>query len=238
MHIAVLEDDPKQAELVALWLSSSGHTCDLFEMGREFLAAAGSGKYQLFVLDWELPDINGDEVLKQVREKWGYDIPVLFMTARDREEDIVKILQLGADDYMVKPISPMEMLARVQALGRRSNLQSGKQSSIIINNLVLDLEKRTATIDDEERALTPKEFDLIVYLTQHLGTLVTRDELLEHVWKKKGVGIDTRTVDTHVSRLRKKLQLETVDGWKLSVVYQYGYRLDGLPAPEVRGGQA
>lgn len=225
MRIAILEDDAEQAQHISLWLSTAGHTSEIYGTASDFKKGILNTEYDLYIIDWELPDTNGDVVLDWLRNDLKSDILVLFCTAHDDEEDIVKILQLGADDYMVKPINPLELLARINALARRLPGFKNHPTSLTVNNLSLELDRRTAAVDNVPCNLTPKEFDLAVYLLQHLGSLVSREELLKSIWSIKA-NIDSRTVDTHISRLRKKLQLVENKGWDLNVVYQYGYRLD------------
>lgn len=227
MLIALLEDEQEQAEYVKLWLSSAGYNVDHYSTGSSFKEGIVVKDYDLCILDWELPDINGDIILDWIRNDLGSEVLIIFSTAHNTEADIVKILQLGADDYMVKPINPLEILARIQALTRRLSSTNKKPDNITINNVSLDLERRSVIVDNEICELTPKEFDLAVYLFKHLGNLVSREELLKTIWKINA-DIDTRTVDTHISRLRKKLKLVTSKGWNLNVVYQYGYRLDKI----------
>lgn len=231
MHIAVLEDDPLQSEHLCVWLSSAGHTSDIFATGLEFKTGIVKKDYDLCMIDWGLPDINGDEILVWLRNELHSDVPVIFVTGRGQEEDIARVLQLGADDYMVKPISPVEMLARITAIARRSGIGKENPKVISMNNISIDLERRSVMVNKVLCDLTPKEFDLAAHLLQNLGLIMSRDQLLETVWKITGQ-IDSRTVDTHISRLRKKLGLEPSKGWNLSVVYQYGYRLDKIePTP-------
>ena len=127
MRIALLEDDVSQAGIVELWLSEAGHSCQHFETGKSFIKGIINESFDLLILDWVLPDMNGDEVLSWVRDNINWHIPVLFVTMRDDETDIVAALEAGADDYMIKPVKQMEMLARINALGRRSMAQDDQQ---------------------------------------------------------------------------------------------------------------
>jgi len=227
VHIAILDDDPSLAEFVSICLSSAGHTCKIFTNGTDFKEKVPQSGYDLYILDWELPDINGDIILSWLRDTYGFQTPVLFLTSHNSEQDIARILQLGADDYVTKPIKPLELIARISALLRRSSLSSNNRNFININNIYFDLDAHTVSLDQKPCTLTPKEYNLAVYLFQHLGHLITRDELLEKVWKTS-TDMNTRTVDIHISRLRKKLLLDDAHGWNLQVIYQLGYRLELL----------
>ena len=227
MHIAILDDDPSLAEFVSICLSSAGYSCNIFTNGTDFKSGIQLTSHDLYILDWELPDINGDIILQWLRENYGFQTPVLFLTSHDSEQDIARILQLGADDYVTKPVKPLELLARINALLRRSALSSSKHNFIHINGIYFDLTAHNVTIDQQPCSLTPKEYNLAIYLFKHLGNLITREELLEKVWKTS-TDMNTRTVDIHISRLRKKLRLDEAHGWKLQVIYQYGYRLELL----------
>jgi two-component system response regulator RegX3 len=234
-RIAVLEDDPSQAKLVQHWITSQGHICKLFDSGAAILRSVLRDTYDLVVLDWRVPDLSGEEVLKAIRKSVREPLPVLFTTGRDREEDIVHALKAGADDYLTKPLRRMEFLARLEALLRRSR-GHGRDSTAAIEAgaFCIDLEGRTLHKDDALIELTQKEFDMAALLFRNVGRLLSRSYLLDTVW---GISADvsTRTVDTHASQLRTKLRLYPEEGWRLSAVYQHGYRLErvalGRPAP-------
>jgi DNA-binding response OmpR family regulator len=234
-RIAVLEDDPSQAKLVQHWITSQGHICKLFDRGGDILRAVLRDTYDLVVLDWKVPDLSGEEVLKAIRKSVREPLPVLFTTGRDREEDIVHALKAGADDYLTKPLRRMEFIARVDALLRRSRGHGRDTSEAIeAGAFHIDLEGRTLHKDDALIELTQKEFDMAALLFRNVGRLLSRSYLLDTVW---GISADvsTRTVDTHASQLRTKLRLYPEEGWRLSAVYQHGYRLERValqrPAP-------
>ncbi|MGY6631117.1 MAG: response regulator transcription factor [Wenzhouxiangella sp.] len=222
MQIAIAEDDSDQSDVLALWLSSAGHEPVCFADGQSLLDVLGSQHYDLFVIDWMLPDMQGDALIAGIRERLGWDTPVLVATIRDRETDIVTGLRAGADDYLAKPIKQHEFTARIEALGRR--LKPRHQPVLRAGIYELDSEQQQARVDGRSVALTQKELDLAWYLFTHPGKLFSRNHLLDRIW---GVDadIDTRTVDTHASRLRRKLGLSEQNGWKLESIYGYGYRL-------------
>jgi len=226
-RIAVLEDDPSQAKLVNAWITSQGFVCRVFERGTDLLDSALRDTYDLFVLDWQVPDLSGEEVLKAIRMSAREQVPVLFTTGRDREEDIVRALRSGADDYLVKPLRRLEFIARLEALLRRARRPGQDASVLEVEPFRVDLEGRTLQKNGVALELTQKEFDIAAILLRNVGRLLSRSYLLDTVW---GISADvsTRTVDTHVSQIRGKLGLYPEENWRLSAVYQHGYRLERL----------
>jgi len=229
--VALVEDDPDQSELYRLWLEAVGYDCRRYGDGESFLRALGSDSFDVVLLDWMLPGIGGDRVVVGLREQVGWGLPVLFVTGRDREEDIVRALEAGADDYMIKPRSKAETLARVAVLDRRARGPAGGSASVEMPPFALDPARRLITRNGESVDLTPREFELATFLLRNVGRLLSRRHILESVW---GVSaeLNTRTVDTQVSRLRGKLGLTPEIGWRLSSVYQHGYRLERLASPD------
>jgi DNA-binding response OmpR family regulator len=227
VNIALLEDDPDQAVIIAEWLVLGGHHCDCFESGTQFTQSVKHNTYDVLLLDWLIPDMNGIDVLLWVREHMEWHIPVLFVTKMDREEDIVHALNQGADDYMTKPIRQMEMLARVEALRRRTTLDSGHQKMLALDPYCIDLNQRKILKHGEHITMTHIEFDLAVFMFRNSGRVLSRSYILEHVWGKN-TKYNTRTIDTHMSRIRKKLAICSENGWNLVPIYQHGYRLEKL----------
>lgn len=227
MNIAILEDDPEQSQVVSLWLELDGHTCTPFYTGSDFIKNAQQTPHDLYLIDWELPDTTGIEVLEWIRKHIESRTPVLFVTVRDEEEDIVKALELGADDYMSKPIKNKELLARVKALARRTDTAPKKQEALTLGEYTVDSAHRRITHHGDEIKLTGTEFELAAFLFRNANHIMSRNNILEHVWQR-GPEFNTRTVDTHISRIRKKLSLTPENGWRLSSVYRYGYRLEQL----------
>lgn len=223
MHIAILEDDADQRELMALWLEGMRHTSRGFGTQANCIDALKQERFDLLLLDWMLPDGNGADVLHWVRQNLGWDMPIVVVTASEDEENVITALSAGADDYVVKPPKLTELLARLTAVTRRA-----KPSGLSILRLgayEADMQRHTLSIDNQPLVMTQKEFDLAVYIMQNPGKLLSRDHLLNKVWGLNA-DVDTRTVDTHVSRLRKKLLLDGSKGWKLVPIYGYGYRFD------------
>lgn len=237
MRIALLEDDPAQSDLVRLWLSGAGHICHSFDRSREFMRVLSHDSFDLLVLDWELPDVNGDEVLAWLRANGHESVPVLFTTARNEEQDIVAALKAGADDYLVKPLRKEELLARIGALARRSSGRAAPRAGFRVGEFEIDPDRRLVVRDGEPIELTQKDFDLATFLFRNVGNLVSRGHILETVWGRSPE-LNTRTVDTHVSRLRTKLGLLPENGWRLSAIYQHGYRLEQLARDDAEAGQS
>lgn len=222
MHLALIEDDPDQADLLNLWLSDAGYSVTLFPDGAAVLAEIRKQHFDLFVVDWILPDMNGGQIIQQIREQLGWEIPVLVASARDAEADIVTGLSAGADDYVTKPVRQLELIARIATLVRR--IAARKQPVLRVGDIELDSEQQVARMDGVQLSLTLKEFDLAWYLFSNPGRLFSRHHLLDKIWGMS-VDVDTRTVDTHVSRLRRKFRLEAGSPWNLESVYGFGYRM-------------
>ncbi|MCV2368864.1 response regulator transcription factor [Roseateles oligotrophus] len=223
MHIGLAEDDPEQLALLSLWLTDAQHTVQGYGTRADFIAALGKERFDLLLVDWMLPDGTGADVLQWTRTNLGWELPILVLTVRDDEQTVVIALQAGADDYVVKPAKPLELLARVAALGRR--VQRGALPVLRLGAFEIDIQRQRLALDGEPVAMTQKEFDLSVYLFQNPGKLLSRDHLLNKIWGLN-TEVDTRTVDTHISRLRKKLGLDGSKGWKLVPVYGVGYRFE------------
>lgn len=229
MRVALLEDEQEQAQRILSILTDRGFDCDHFETGEACVSAALHRSYDLMILDWQIPDTTGLEVLKSVRAQLSWQIPVLFLTQRDSETDIVQALDAGADDYLAKPAREAELVARINALVRRSQPEQTKDV-LEFGPFTIDLERRTITLHGESLTLTDKDFDLSLFLFQNQGRLLTRELLLERVWGMTRE-INTRTVDTHMSRLRRRLGLNPDNGFRIKTIYQRGYRLEAVPIP-------
>ena len=224
MLFAIVEDSRSQAEVLRALLRSEGHQVEIFSEGLACIQALETRSFDFFVIDWTLPDIEGDEVLRQIREKCGWDVPVVFCTARTEEENAADILRLGADDFIPKPIRYMEFMARVQALLRRR--KAARPEVWRVGAIEVDNEGKRILVRGAAADLTQREFELAVVLLRNIGRVMPREELLVSVWGREHEGVDTRTVDTHASRLRKKLGLAGESGLMLTSVYGQGYRLD------------
>ncbi len=227
--VGLLEDDQDQADLIRVWLEAAGYQVRWYSDSKDFRRKLGAESIDILLLDWNLGSATtGLEVLEWMRQSAHQRLPVVFLTARTAEADIVTGLQAGADDYVVKPAKQAELLARLATVLRRSgvNMQSTAWGDEVAPYQI-DSDRRSIRINDEVVELTDREFDLASYLFRRHGRIVSREALLENVWNLSG-DVNTRTVDTHVSRLRKKLQLTGDNGWALSAVYQHGYRLEQI----------
>lgn len=226
MKIIFLEDDKVFAGEIVEALTIDGHEVDYFASGRECLKALNASRYDLAIFDWEVPDMTGKEVLESMKVKGTYP-PVVFLTGRDAEEDVIAIIDSGADDYIVKPTSIKILLARINALYRRSNAQIKEIAKVNYGALIVDFNKRKFELNGGAVKLTEKETDLAVYFFKHIGSLLARSHLTKVIWGTSP-DVDTRTIDVHVSHLRSKLGLLPQFGWRLISVYQQGYRLERL----------
>lgn len=229
MRIALLEDDPDQAVLVKGWLEQAGHRVVHFDSSRQFLRAILQESFDLYILDWVLPEMTGIEVLRHLRQSTQGRDPVLFVTVKDAERYVVEALEAGADDYMAKPVRKLELLARVNALGRRTGSMSTEES-FDAPPYVFDTRAQKIELNKDQIELTNREFELAVFLFRNTGRILSRTHILESIWGIRNPNLTTRTVDTHISRLRKKMQIGKQNGWKLSAIYQHGYRLDRMRA--------
>lgn len=230
MRVATLEDDLDQAELVSLWLQNAGHSVSHSGDAAEFLRAVRRDSYDMYVLDWVLPDMSGIDVLKKLRSEMQDYTPVIIATAKDEEQSIVCGLEAGADDYLVKPIRQAELVARVAAIFRRAAGGKADEDAVDASPYVLDPATNTATLNGEEMALTNREFALAMFLFRNPGKMLSRAHILEAIWGIENTAVSTRTVDTHISRLRRKLKLGADNGWTLSAIYQHGYRMERTDA--------
>lgn len=223
LRIALLEDDPDQAERVSGWIEDKGYQCGVFNTAEEFQRAFRKTSYDVVILDWTLRGgSSGMEVLHWIRKTLTSDIPIIFVTARQAEEDIVMALQAGADDYLAKPVRQHELLARLHALARRAQPEA---ELLVCPPYTFDTARRQVLVDGEPVRLTEKEYELAVFLFRNRGRVLSRQHLLTSVWGTSAE-LNTRTVDTHASRLRKKLKLLASERWKLTSIYQHGYRLE------------
>jgi DNA-binding response OmpR family regulator len=219
--IIVVEDDPHIADLVDMLLRAEGFRVLQVASGLRGVALVESEKPRLAILDVGLPDIDGLEVVRRIRALPS-DVPVVMLTARDGEIDRVVGLELGADDYITKPFSNRELVARVKAILRRADgpHKAGGQTTVTIGRVTIDSGRREVTLDGRPVALATREYDLLQYLAAHIGLALSRRQLLDGVWGADWYG-DDRTVDVHVRQLRKKLG----DDLPLTTVWGVGYRL-------------
>jgi DNA-binding response OmpR family regulator len=218
--ILVVEDESSIASFVSLYLKNAGYGVRTAATGGDALTQAAAQEPALIVLDLMLPDIDGIEVCKRIRQR--SDVPILMLTARDEDVDKIIGLEVGADDYLTKPFNPRELVARVKSILRRATPERRERETEVIvhGDLRIDAGRREVHVVDEEIQLAPKEFDLLWELLDHRGLVLTRDQLLERVWGYTFAG-DTRTVDVHVRQLRRKLG----DASPIVTVWGVGYKV-------------
>ena len=222
MTILVAEDDRDIADLIAHYLRKQGWTPHIATSGDDALTYARRQPVDLVILDVMLPGLSGLEVCRVLRgDKATEAIPIIMVTARAEETDRIVGLEIGADDYLAKPFSPNELVARVRALMRRSKRADVQAATLSLGPIVMDLSRHTVSDEGRDVKLTAKEFLLLQYLLEHRGRVLSRDLLLGDVWGYRYTG-GTRTVDVHVRRLREKLPA-LVDA--LVTVKQFGYKL-------------
>ena len=204
--ILVVEDEPNQVELIEFNLNSEGYEVVVARDGEEALNLAEEENPDLILLDWMLPKVSGIEVCRQLRRsKMTREIPIVMLTARSEESDKIRGLDIGADDYITKPYSIKELLARVRAAMRRPSA-SVISDQLIVGKIVVDLQKYIVAIDGLQVNLGPTEYRLLVTLMQSPERVFSREQLLDHVWGISA-NVDTRTVDVHVGRLRKVIEV-------------------------------
>ncbi|AGH83562.1 MULTISPECIES: response regulator transcription factor [Ralstonia solanacearum species complex] len=226
IHIASVEDNQAQSELIREILVSSGYECASFSSGDAFVKALRDRTFDLLLLDWQLPDISGIQLVSWVRQTVGPALPVLFLTNRSLEDDVVRGLAAGADDYVVKPVRRAELVARVGALLRRAAPRTGESlERMRVGPYAVDPLGRVLTLHGLQVELSPREFDLALYLFRNVGKLVPRELIEQAVWGRS-IGPDSRTLATHISKLRLKLDLNQKNGVRLVSVYSHGYRLE------------
>ena len=234
--ILVVEDEPSLQETLVYNLEKQGYTVEAVGDGRSAIESARRLKPDLLVLDIMLPELDGFEVTKILRKEMS--VPILMLTARDDEIDRVVGLEVGADDYLTKPFSMRELLARVKAQLRRTQLvrdelektKGGETASTLetltFDNLIINQTRREVTLDGQVLALKPQEYDLLVFFAEHKRQMLSREFILERVWGWEYIG-DSRTVDVHVRWLRQKIEKDAADPKRIVTVRGGGYRFEG-----------
>jgi DNA-binding response OmpR family regulator len=227
MRVAILDDDKAAATLVADTLRDQGFQCEVFETSKSLLKDLHRESFDCMLLDWMLPDTDGIEVLRWVRSNVDKRVPIIFITSRSAETDAIAALDAGADDYMTKPLRLGELGARVKALIRRTQPQAAGDAVYQLDRFKFDTRTLRAWNGEQPVELTQKEFNLALLLLRNIGRPLSRSHIMEAVWGRDG-DVPSRTMDTHVSRVRSKLDLRPESGYLLAPVYSYGYRLEQL----------
>lgn len=230
MHIAVLEDEQSLAIDLANLLKKNGHEVSIFADGQHLVETLQAELYDMFILDWKVPSMNGFEVLKHIRSELGFKTPIIFLTSNDNEADIVNALSSGADDYSVKPLRPQELMARVNALVRRSyGLTKKNHSPETVLGYTFYNTERTVEFAGSKVSLTDKEFLLAHYFFSNLDRPLSRTHIMMRIWGQSEEGL-SRTLDVHVAWIRNKLNIGAQAAQvRLVAIHGYGYRLMQVP---------
>jgi DNA-binding response OmpR family regulator len=223
--VVIIEDEHRIRELVARVLADRGHDVETTANAMDGLQAVVKSSPDLVILDMGLPDLDGAELLKMIRAV--SDVPIIVATARNEDRDVIRTLDAGADDYLVKPFSVEQLEARVRAVLRRVGAD-GRPGPIVVGGLSIDAAAREAKLEGELIDLSPKEFDLLRFLAERTGEVVSKRELLAEVWRQPYGGSE-KTVDVHISGLRKKLGETAAESRYLQTVFGVGVK---LVAPE------
>ena len=235
LRVLCLEDDPVKSSVVRRWLVEEGHVAHSFMRGTDAIRAVERESFDLAILDWSVGDRSGEEVLRWIRQRQP-EMRVLFAAPYDDEQQIVHVLEMGADDYLLKPLRRADFVARVAVLGRLTRRPARAEQTMELPPYRIDLEAHAVYLNDREATLTPRLASLAILLFRKHGELVSRAQMYEQVWGLREA-LNTRSVDTHVSRLRTALELDGRHGWRLSSVYQHGYRLERRSGAH-HGGEA
>jgi DNA-binding response OmpR family regulator len=225
MKILVLDDDAVYLEYVGVVLRGAGHEIVVVEDGARAIRVLEKTKIDFVILDWIVPMMSGLDVLRWIRHNIGDYIPVLFITNRLFDQHIAEALNAGADDYVVKPVGRSELIARVGALTRRRGRREESLDVVRVGDYVVDKRTRSVSLRGKEFNITKKEFDIAVEFFGNVGSVISRDHLVNVIWGKP-VNVLSRSLDTHVYRLRNKLLLSSENGLLLKSVYTVGYRLE------------
>lgn len=226
MNVLVIEDNESVCEMIDMFFSKEGIKGEYVHDGLEGYERYKEGNWDLLIIDWMLPGLDGVTICKKIRDE-NDPIPIIMLTAKDSESDQVLGLEMGADDYVTKPFSPLALIARIKAISRRVNRSQGEKEEeglIVTKNFKISKEKREVYLNGKLiKNLTPKEFDLLYHFAQHPKQVFTREQLLEQVWGYQFYG-DERTVDVHIKRLRKKVGTENQPFFH--TVWGVGYKFD------------
>jgi len=222
-NILVVDDEPTITEILCRYLQRAGYRTRIADDGHAAMAAVQEQTPDLIVLDLMLPGIDGLEVMRRVRERDRDHTAIILLTARGEESDRVIGLRLGADDYIVKPFSPAELVARVDAVLRRLDTAPDTQAPLVFGDLVIDPTARRVTVGSEEASLTQREFELLLFLARHPGQAFTRNQLMDLVWRYSFY-TDTSTVTVHIRRLRAKIEPDPARPRYIDTVWGVGYR--------------
>jgi DNA-binding response OmpR family regulator len=225
MRIVILEEDINQGDMLRWLIEAAGHKCHAFASWKPFQTNLYRDSFDLIILNWNHPEQTGPQALHWIRDTLQLNIPVLIVSNDTKEDSIVNALQSGADDFVGKPIRRNEIVARIQALLRRSHPETQTPDRIVIEGFEFHAKLSTITHGTQRTTLTQKEFELALLLFNNLGKSLSRGHIQECIWGRD-TDLPSRTLDTHISRVRTKLQLKPEHGFQLVPVYGFGYKLD------------
>lgn len=223
--ILIIEDEESVAEVLKAYLEKEGYSIEYRTRGLEGIETFKSGDYKLIILDLMLPDISGEEVCRIIRK--DSDVYIFMLTAKGALDDRIEGLNIGADEYLIKPFSPRELTARVNALFRRLDGE-GEKAAIVFDdgNLMIDYDKRIARVKGQEVSLTPNEFDILYTLASNKGNVLSREQIIDKVFGMDFEGYD-RTIDVHIKNIRKKIEDDTRTPKYILTVVKIGYKFGG-----------
>lgn len=225
MRVAVVDDDADVLAFVQDAMTDAGHSCDAFANGAKLLAALRRNSYDMLLLDWYLPDTSGFDLLKQVRSGESRGAGIIMLTSQADKDAVAEALRAGADDYIVKPESAAVIVARVEAVERRSRPDEDRDRYVRFDDYEFDRLTETIRVGPVTVSMNSKEFSLALVLFENLHRPLSRSYLLETVWQA-APDLSTRTLDMHVSRIRTKLNLRPENGFRIAAISGYGYRME------------
>ena len=231
MNILVVDDEKEIADVIELYLQNDQYNVYKFYTGQEALDCIKSMKIDLAILDIMLPDVDGFQILKQIREK--YTFPVIMLTVKVEDVDKIQGLSLGADDYITKPFNPLELVARVKSQLRRytklgSTVSAGEQEEVYtVGGLSINDDLKEVTVDGELVKLTPTEYDILLLLVKNQGKVFSIDQIYENIWNEEAIGADN-TVAVHIRHIREKIEINPKDPRYLKVVWGVGYKIEKI----------
>lgn len=231
MRIAVVDDDEEVTEFVSASLRAAGYGCSIYRTGMALLAALRRQTFDLLLLDWNLPDSTGVDLLRSIRETNARSAAVIMLTSRSEKDDVTTALRAGADDYVVKPETASVLVARVEAVLRRAKPAADKDRLLSFGRYTFDRLTERVRVGDTDVALSAKEFQLALTLFENIHRALARSYLLETIWQSSG-DLPTRTLDMHISRVRTKLGLTPENGYRIVAIFGYGYRMERFGAEE------
>ena len=224
LRIALLDNNQIQINQLTCWFNKEGHYWKLFRTGKSLIKGLSRDSFDSLVVSWGTPLVDNKGVLSTIREHINWPIPILFIIEPGKEASLIQIINVGVEDFITRPVQRLEILTRINMLNKRSQGYEGNNETLNIGDFRIDTVERRISKNKQVIDLTGKEFVLAAFLLKHQGRILSRDHILEAVWGYASE-MTSRTVDTHISRIRKKLDLHPEKGWRLSAIYQQGYQL-------------